>query len=1023
MSRPERTPASANEMNDPGLQETPSPWHPVDLLEDDGHARPPETTERSLALARHLLAGRNASDVGQLIAATLALFFFWPDVPSTILLIWWSAFAVGALARFLYRRHVVLRLEEPGSIATAVRLDIGASAIVWGVLPLLVAGSSEIALALLTIVFAGLIGASTSTLVADAKAFFAFMALLIVPLAISVAWSGVGHTRIALLLMIGLYVPFMISAHRRAHDLLRAQLDANERLRRSEEEASRRNDFLDALFEHTPTFIVVLDEYGRVRHGNSSFVRLMDQPLSGMIGRRLTDFIRDPIVAAQCAEFIRRLEPGKRIDAELQLADRDGKPTWMQINGSRAGGSAEGLAIISGINVSEQVESRRALDAARRSAEEAARAKSSFLASMSHEIRTPMNGILGMIGLLIDSDLSPEQQSSMEVVQRSADALLRILNDVLDVSKIEAGQLDLEEVAFDLPQLVSETARVFTPQAWTNSIELAVDVERFDAPFVVGDPVRLRQVLSNLLSNAVKFTSEGEVVLTVTRVPGDPATGPDDRVRFAVRDTGVGIPEEKHKAVFGEFEQADQSTTRTHGGTGLGLTISRRLVEMMGGALELESVVGEGSTFSFEIPLPRAVRQEDERAAPPVDLAGLRFLVVDDNETARHIVRDVLAAEGAKTDEAAGVESGLRLLSWADEKGTPYAAVVLDHLMPLRDGFDFAAELSSREDLGSIPMLMLTSSGDTQKRARARELGIGAYLSKPVDRRDLVRAIADLLGHARHDGPERRMVTERSLTAADEPMRILVVEDNTVNQHVAKAMLEKRGHQVDIVGNGQLAVEAVLAKPYDIVLMDIQMPVMDGHEATRQIRSHKQFASLPIIAVTAHAFAEERDACEASGMNDFLAKPVKPAQLFDLLRKWSTRTGDRRVSYTPPEESPMTSNGTRHVDVEAFRSAMRDAGIEEIVEATLDLYRRETPVVIDRIRAAVAARDAKEIGAAAHMLKSSSANIRADGLAELLYRMERAGKEGAIDEADTLLARIETEYVGVMAELEGVASA
>jgi PAS domain S-box-containing protein len=1003
---------------------------------EEALTRAPDSEEdigarKDARLAQHLLAGRTASDFGQWIGAGLSVFFFWTEIATSALLAWWAVFTLLGLLRFSYRNRAIAVLDDPARITAGIRWDITVSALAWAALPFLLWSASNVALALLLVCFAGMIAAATSTMIADTRAFRLFSAILHGPLIAVIVAGGLDRVHVSFLLMIALYAPFMIWVHRRAHGLLRSQIETNELLRNSEDGANRRMDFLDALFSHTPTSVAVFDEFGRVVHGNPAFERVVGRPVDELMGCRVSDLIENPDAAAEATTFLRALEPGRRDTIELDLTAADGRPTWMQLSGTRADSHASGLSIVSGIDISDQVATRAALEAARKEAEGAVRSKSSFLASMSHEIRTPMNGILGMLGLLADTPLTDEQRESVDVIQRSADALLRILNDILDVSKIEAGQLDLETIGFDLPQLARETARMFTPLAWSRSTEVVLDIAELEHPYVLGDPMRIRQVLSNLLSNAVKFTEDGEVILRVR--PGEDRGGRPDptRIAFSVSDTGIGIPEDKHEKIFGEFEQADQSTTRTHGGTGLGLTISRRLVALMGGQLTLRSRVGEGSTFSFDIPLPAAEKRAGDRDPGSVNLQGLRFLVVDDSDAARRIVTQALATEGALFDEASDAESGLRLLASAIESRTPYAAVILDHLMPDQDGFDFARAAAKHGDPSAAPILMLTSSADSAQRAQAREVGIGGYLAKPVSRPSLVRAIGELLTNAGRSVGERRLVTDATLSRHT-ILRILVAEDNTVNQHVAKAMLSKRGHDVDIVGNGALAVEAVLAKPYDLVLMDIQMPVMDGHDATRRIRSNPRFASLPIVAVTAHAFAEERTRCEESGMNDFLAKPMKPAELFAVLERWAPSGNDAEQATPDPaaesssagphtEENTMTQSSVT-VDVEAFRAMMRDAGIEHIVDATLELYARETPIVLQRIRDAVEGNDAGEVHSAAHMLKSSSANIRADHFAELLLRLETAGRSEDIRTIAALMPEVEDEYAAVMRQITETAT-
>jgi two-component system, sensor histidine kinase and response regulator len=966
-------------------------------------------------LSKHLLGGRRTSDIGQTVLAAITVFIFWDVVSTPIVLSWFGALVAFSVARAAWRSRVAPTLTDPMKLRVALRHDVWVSAALWGVWAVLLIGAPVTSLAILLIIIAGLLAAATSTLVADPPSFDGFMGLLIGSATVTVLASGHSREHFALLLLIALFLPFMLSVHRRAHAILVGQIASQSRLRISDEETARGRNFLNALVAHAPSPIVVLDRESRVLRANPAFERVTGRSWGEVHGQPLPSLLAGPEEAPALESFLETIKVGARSVAELRLVRKAGVPMWMRLSGTVAGGLAEGTVILIGEDVTDQVEAREAREAARLEAEQVARAKSAFLASMSHEIRTPMNGVLGMIELLLDTELSEEQRSTVDVIQASADGLLRILNDVLDVSKIEAGQMDLEAIDFELPALLNAAARVFAPQSGTKGIELVVDVADDVPRSARGDPVRLRQILSNLLSNAVKFTTEGEIVLSA-RVVGkdDGAT----RVLFAVRDTGIGIAEEKHERVFGEFEQADSSTTRVHGGTGLGLTISRRLVELMGGRLSLTSREGEGSEFHFVLTLKHAVESRSAgRRIAAVPLNGHRVLVLDDNATARRISREALAHEGAIVREAADVEEALALMRDARRDGE-YDAVVLDHLMPRRDGFDFARALREDEELGPVRMLMLTSSAAATDKEAARQLGIGGYLAKPVAKTDLVRAVSTLLGQEAHGGPERRLITTETLVRRSAPVRILLAEDNAVNQQVALALLTKQGYSVDVVDNGRKALEAVLAEPYDVILMDIQMPEMDGLEATRQIRSHEEHAELPIIALTAHAFQEERDRTVEAGMDDFLAKPFKPAALYEIVERWAPNGEGTERRTAQDEEGEMSEDdGAPAVDVEAFRESMRAAGIEEIVDTTLDIYRGEAPMLFAKIRDAVERGDAEAIRTAAHSLKSSSGNVRATRLAELLQGLEDAGRGGDTEAASRLYAEVRAAYEAVMEQL------
>src|SRR6267378_3497578 len=467
---------------------------------------------------------------------------------------------------------------------------------------------------------------------------------------------------------------------------------------------------------------------------------------------------------------------------------------------------------------------------ARDLAERVARARSAFLANMSHEIRTPMNAVLGFVELILDTELTTEQRRALELVRSSSEALLMILNDILDYSKIEAEHLELESIPFDVAKVVHATASLLAVRAREKHLELLADVA--EVPRAVrGDPTRLRQVLMNLIGNAIKFTEHGEVVVAVTTQARDGAVA----LRFGVRDTGIGIAPEHLKAVFKEFTQADSTMTRRYGGTGLGLAISQRLVRLMGGELAVTSEVGHGSEISFTLTLPVETAAL-ERTVGLAALGGRRMLIVDDNETNRRILREMLAAEGVKVDEASIASDGLAALRRAAQKRAPYDLAILDVQMPDMDGFQLATAVRQDKALTRTKLLMLTSAGQHGDGERCRELGIRGYLTKPLSRADLVEALGTVLAGPAEDASTPDVVTRHTIAESRASLRVLLAEDNPVNQQVAVAMLVKRGHEVHVSNNGREAVQAVQERDYDVVLMDIQMPEMDGFEATKAIR-------------------------------------------------------------------------------------------------------------------------------------------------------------------------------------------
>ena len=758
---------------------------------------------------------------------------------------------------------------------------------------------------------------------------------------------------------------------------------AEQALRDSEAELSRQKAYFQELHQLSPVAIVTLDMEERIVSWNPAAAQLFGYAPEEAVDRLLDDLIfptselreEGRAVSRQADEQGLAHVIARRARKDGVLVDVEILMVQLVVEGRRTG------YLVLYHDITELLR-------AREDAEAASQAKSAFLATMSHEIRTPMNAVIGMGGLLLDTELTEEQRNFAEVIRTSGEALMRIIDDILDFSKIEAGKLDLEKHALDVRACVEGALDLVAVAASKKDIELACLVDDDVPAGIVGDATRLRQALGNLLSNGVKFTEAGEVVLTVS---AEDAGGDLRRLRFSVRDSGIGIPEHLRPDLFESFSQLDASSTRRYGGTGLGLAITKRLADLMGGELRVESEEGKGSTFHLEIVARESAaptRETPPRGESP--LAGKRLLVVDDNATNREIVRRLAESWEMIVDVLESPGEALARV----RRGDPFDAAVLDMQMPEMDGLELAREIRRDRDEKALPLLLLTSIG---RLAEARGVGeFSAQLTKPVKSSQLYDALVKVLatGTAPDSAPPRH---EDGSRAAPVELRLLVAEDNVVNRQLALALLRSLGYDADVVENGREALEALERERYDAILMDVQMPELDGLEATRRIRERFGSGDGPtIIAMTANAMEGDRDECLAAGMDDYVSKPIRPEELSRALERCLPARVDEALDHATLGKLVSSLGGG-------------DEGREAVLEL-LDAFLDDAATQMATLHSAVERGDAELAGRTAHTLKSSGATFGAVPFAELCRELEALAREGRLDAAPELLGRANQEW-------------
>ena len=768
-----------------------------------------------------------------------------------------------------------------------------------------------------------------------------------------------------------------------------------------EEEAREAEEKYRCIFENAAEGIFQTSIDGRFLTVNPALARISGYDSPAELIACVPDIEHQLYVSperrAECSRMM--IAHGSVTSFESEVFRKDGSRIWVSEN-TRAVRDSSGVLLYYEGSVNEITDRKRAEAAEREAklaAEAASRAKSEFLANMSHEIRTPMNGIIGMTELALDTPLNTEQREYLGMVKSSAQSLLRVINDILDFSKIEAGRLELGLAEFELAHSIAVTLRTVCGGAQIKGVEIACQVAKEVPPVLVGDPLRLSQILVNLVGNAIKFTTQGEVVV---RVELEEQAGDDVCLYFSVRDTGIGIPVDKQSVIFEAFTQADGSTTRKYGGTGLGLAISARLVELMGGRLWVESTPGKGSTFHFtaRLRVGHGSVAGRIRTLPP-KLTDTKVLVVDDNATNRRILEELLNRWGMRPLMASGGEVALTILKDAAAKGAPIPMVLLDAQMPDIDGFTVAKQIKSDTTLAAPAVIMLTSMGLPGDQRRCQDLGIDAHLLKPVSQSELLEAIVRALRISLECGdvPEP---TARELSPERQSLRILLAEDNLVNQRLAVGLLEKRGHKVVIANDGKQALAALERESVDLVFMDVQMPEMGGFEATACIRAAEKQSGkhLPIIAMTAHAMKGDRERCLASGMDGYVSKPIMAADLFQAIDDVLNAVGQRMTAPAPMQTGEVFDHAA---------SLARAGGDEQLLGELAQLFAAECPRLLLEIREAIDRKDAVMLRRAAHTFRGSVSNFCAHTAVAAATELETIGRSGDLEQVSAAYAALE----------------
>ncbi len=986
------------------------------------------------------------------LASMIVVFALYPVTSTITLLAWFAGLNIINLAR--YQLILAYRRANPGPLDAqrwarrfvAATLLVG---IVWGMTGSLLYPTQDLSYAVtVAVIIAGTAAAAHTSLAALPSAYAAFSLPLLLQFIAFQFYLG-GRERIMTGIAAIIYTALLLVMARRTHryiweahelqfqsrDLIKNLTASNQRVEyanrelesqiggriRAEQAERQQQQWLEVLIQQTPVACVSWElDTATIKTWNPAAERIFGFTRQEILGRSAFEVFVPPNLRDRVADFWRANQgQDGPLHGPLKSLTKDGRTILCDWFNTPLLGSDGSIVEIVSLVVDNTARKRieEEMQQARNAAEAANRAKSQFLANMSHEIRTPMNGVLGMSELLLDTALDDKQRRFAKAIHSSGEALLSIINAILDFSKIEAGKLELERVDFSPRQVVQEVAELLAGRAHAKSLELLVQVDPAVPAQVVGDPHRLRQILMNLLGNAIKFTETGEVLVTLTGGhPGQRGaeTGARDcHLRFTIADTGIGISTEQQAHLFQPFSQADGSTTREYGGTGLGLAIARELTRLMGGGVGVDSAPGKGSSFWFTIRVGEGAVAEEIAPATLAGLAGLRLLIVDDNASHRRILEQQAYAWEMRPSSVAGADGALALLPTAAAGGEPFALALIDMVMPGMSGLDLVKAIKADPRIAALPLIMLNSLSHQGEAGQAQAAGVAAFVNKPVRVDELRLAILQALN------PPADIAQANDATREPELDRlrghVLVAEDNPVNQAVAEAMLEDLGLTVSVANNGREAVAMVGAESFDLVLMDCQMPELDGFGATAEIRHAEQGSSrhLNIVALTANALQGDREMCLAAGMDDYLAKPFSGEQLEALLARWLTRRGTS-------EAGTQTSTAAAQAPLAALESnsieSIRALGGDTLLHRIIRMYFESASALMQNLRHALANNDAEAARRAAHTIKSSSANLGASRLSQLCSRIEDDARAGTCRASS--MAAIETEYASVTRALQ-----